>query len=609
MGLEALAPAESTVRIGIIHPTTTAAEVANGWRELPEVGDSSLIVTVGDLPEIDRSRTIEEQATRHLTAAGWVMPDSSTHAGQYLGEYHGDGIDAETWMTRFERTAPDHQRFFQAVRSPTAIVDTLETILADGILPGEAGFTDADLERLQGDSTALRHRCDRIADAIPTFDPDPVIDAIHRAGSVDLVHAALKEYLQTCVDSGTCTSGLLLAAGGGHDVEAEVDHLLMLSAGVPPAAAIDIALDTATEVSIAVTATRSHTDWPFDASTLARWVSMSAPHASIDVVGVIRPDRAGTSGVTGSLDSLFSEDQLTASCWTHRVEDPVAGAIDIVDRLASAGASREPDAEEPSDICVVLDSDRQARRFMRLASANEVPAARSGSIEVFRTRVAILSLAWLRIIEGINPDRGWAVVLEAAGCSPGDLEAWLERDERPTAFLGFRRELSSLEHGLAVVAAVAERYGADGRATHALLSLFNDENPPTTNDVLNQIASGIVDGPRVRLEADPARHVRVLSGRPMERYPVVVHIDAATEESTPALVYRPPLGVHQTRTIVEVDGHPIERADPRWSTLEIIRPDGFERRQQRAYTSCARATEHAIVVGTDPVIEAREVGR
>lgn len=238
---------------------------------------------------------------------------------------------------------------------------------------------------------------------------------------------------------------------------------------------------------------------------------------------------------------------------------------------------------------------------MRLGDDRAMALARTGPIDPFVTAPAVLGLAWLCIVAGRQADRGWAVVLEHAGCTAGDIEAWLDTDDRPAALAAVRSDLKRLADGPAILGAVAERYGLDPRATAALLEAVSGEHSGAVSptDAIATIERG--RGRTTRCLTSPASTEVALTTAVAAtdwRPAIAVHRLEDPSESGAPLGYRPPLGLRWRETVVDRDGHPRSAPDPPWASLAAVRDPPAVRAARSALETARWADELTIVVGS-----------
>lgn len=606
--------------VSILAPEVEPKSYIDQWKSMQDDGATTLILVQGG-PDNDEFRTVTNQAKKHVTAAGSIVPEPFIHAGESIVTNPAVPFDATAWFDEYQRNVTAHRDLIQTVRSPAAVSEQLEETLADGLIPTSDGWTSAATTRLRGDRAALRRRSDDLAEAVPAVNPGAILEAHDASDLLEAYRTLLTSYLRYRLERGHPSENQLLAYAMHHDVEPTADEVLLLCTDRPARGAVKLAADTATEsVTVAIEAVpsvKSRDAWPLTCRGLNDQVATAIDDAiaselrcqivktedsQLDMVDV-------GAGDTGERAALLGVNRLRCTPLAYQATDPLEGVIELMNRWQVDGEG-PPLTESTAleDVVIVVPTTRHARRLMRLATQVSLPLARAGIIEPFRTRIAVLSLAWLRILEEIRPARGWAVVLEEAGCSPGDIEAWLDGNERPAAMAGFKSDLSRLSSGPAVVAAVADRYNTDDRATHALLaSLELAGQQPSPAATLEVLANQFTTGPRRRLEPAPNTHVQIRTDPPPSDTEVVIHVDEIREKSTPAIDYCHPLGVHRTRAIHTIDGQAIERPDLDWKTLQIVRPGATEYRRWRAIASSAKANTHAIIVGDGTVLDGRSV--
>lgn len=583
------ADTDPAITVAFVDPAITDEALAGHHRQ--HHGDDAAILAPTSPPT---AMSPAERATRHLDATGWVLPEGVVHAGRLLGD-RSRRPDAAAWLAAFERASPGHESALGTVRSPAALVETLERLLADGAIPAPTGWATGGDRLVAGDKDALAARHDAIAATLPGFDVGIAAESLGRSEPLELARDALVHYLGWCLDAGIVTRGMRLAVATHTTAPpAMADDVLLLSAGLPEGGELAVATraaDTSLTVAVPIAPVDHHTAWPLGPTELVRAIERRLPAAQPVECRHVRVTDDGLTFDQADPAALppVPADRLPdhrSSVW---VDDPLEHTIERLEALVGDDGTVAPGA-----CCVVVPTRRHARRFMRLCATRGVPAARAGTIDPFATRVATLSLAWLRILEGIQTDRAWAVVLDAAGCTWGDLETWLDTEERPAAFASLRGELGALDSGPAVIAAVAERYGADSRATDALLAAVTRDDVPTPAATLRRLEG---DAEAVALGPPPADRVAVRTEAPPEPTEVVLHVVDPPDRSDPAVVYRPPLGIQRTRQLVDLDGHVLERTDGHWGALAPARADGASRSRRLAERSLARATGRSERIG------------
>lgn len=538
----------------------------------------TMVPTDGDLAV----QTAGELAERTLDATGLTVPDGIAHAGRSIPPGNGPTRSARDWVARLDAAADTPSDRLATVRDPAALAATVRALLMAGIVPGPNGLTDEGRRRLRGDPAAIETRLAVLAERVPAVDPDRV--SASRDGSWDALEAFAEDllvgYLRWCLDTGRVPPALRVALAASTQVADPVEQVLLDGGAFPPAALLALAARSATDrlTVVAGGSADARLAWRPSKETVARHVAGAAAVPVEDVsVSTIEVDPAPVDWV--------------------RATDPVAVAVEHLGERAGDGAA-------PVDL-VVAPTAATARRCLRLGGGGATRLARGGRVSVTRTAPAVLGLAWLRIVTGRRADRGWAVVLEHEGCSPGDIEAWLDGDDRPAALAAFRSDLKRLADGPAIVAAVARRYQLDPRATGAVLELLSTRagGAVAPGETLAVLARADHPDDRVHLEPPPTDAIQVVtepgSGSPNR----AIHVLEDPVSSRGSLVYAPPLGLFATRSLVTVSGERIELEDTAWTATAAVRDPPAERAVRAARVTAGRAVDGVTLVGRSPLVE------
>lgn len=549
-------------------------------------------VRAGLPPDADAvtTMTVAELAERSLETEGSEIPVPNVHAGRPIPESSRGTERREAWFDRWYRRQSGHDDRLSVIGGAADLVTVLEGLVRDRVLPTPDGWIDGAEGRLIGDDATIRRRLAAIGSVVSGIDESTVEEAVSadRVEAVSFAHDALTSYLEWCLDHDAVTDTQRIGYASTAPAGPSVDHVIIGGTGVGMASAT---LASATA-----------------GSTLSVVTGPDSPDG-VEEAWRIRPEMiAGALDTEPPSDPLQSIASFDADIWERSTGDPIADALAAIERSLAGdtlGVDEPPRAPSPADICVVTTTDAQARRLMRHARTGGLSLARVGEVAICRTDVALLSLAWLRIVTGNRAKRGWAVVLERAGCSPGDLEAWLDGNDKPSDLAAVRSDLKRLGDGHAIVEAVARRYGLDSRATTAL------------QGAIAELVSGVSSPDRTRqaIEVGVERHltrhleeprgdvVTVLASATSARpSPIMIHVGDRDPGPSRSITYTPPLGLRMRRSIVRVDGTPIERPDPNWETLVVLRTPPLGRRSAILRRRLAAARDHGIVTGKDAIL-------
>ncbi|MFP4590780.1 MAG: hypothetical protein ACLFMX_06925 [Halobacteriales archaeon] len=523
-----------------------------------------------------RVETVAERAERVLDDAGWAVPEGVVHAGRAIPTDDAAAPTPRDWLAHLEATIDDGGRL-ATVRDPGRLAATASVLLEDGVLPGDDGFATPVASRLRGDPEAIDDRLRALAERVPTADPSAVRATLDRSRA-DLeafVRAVLSETVAYHLERGCVTPADRVALASAHPPSDAVEHVVVDGGGYPPGAHVALGARMATECLTVVAGGRdvSRLAWRPTGATVARHVAHGLGRSPDDLaVSAIPVDRAPVDLVRGA--------------------DPV---VEALERLGSdAWAS-----------LLVAPTPASARRCLRLGRDGSGSLSRVGAVAAARTAPGVLALAWLRVVTGQRADRGWAVVLERQGCTPGDLEAWLDGDDRPAALAAFRSDLKRLGDGPGIVAAVARRYDLDPRATGAVMALLEGHPGGATapEEALAVLERAHRSSRRVPLEAPDDGGIRVATSAAPVSVTGAVHLLEDPAPASGSLVYAPPLGLVDTRTSVEVAAERLEVDDPAWAASAAIRDPPAERAVRAARVTAGRATDGVTVVGSGEGLE------
>ncbi len=585
------------VRPGI--PITTVLD-----EHLDDIDRSSLVVADDLIDEYLRtagigSRSFGELATSRLDQAGWEIPTPLVDAGEPITAT-GDPIPvADTWFNAFLNHHPRFQDMLGVVPEAREVVATLERLIADGIIPTAEGWVDNGLGRLQGDASAMRMRLDERQSVVSGIDTEIVQEALDcgRYELLDFAEVGLRHYLRWCRARGKVTTAQRIAYASHQEHPAPFEHVCCVVDGLPAIARLKLltsaAISEMTLIGAVTHPARSPGAWLETDTQVIDRLDQELTH----------PDRLEIE----SEASAAGSDVTTATVWHEPVDDPVIDSLRVIDAMLTDGFG-ESEAVRPDDIRVITETPQQARRLIRLARNRALELARAGNVAIYRTPLAVLSIAWLRIISGHDVDRGWAVVLEQAGCSAGDLEAWLGSGDKPAVFAAMRSDLKQLDDGLAVIAAISSRYDVDDRSTAALLEHLDRtlDGWSTPLAVLSHLEAGFERGRSVTIGEAETGLIEVVTTRdPVVAFsPIIIHVGDGLTWSHGRLTYAPPLGLHLTHTTVDVEGQPVEIGHPNWQTLAVVRDHYQLPRRYAARRSVTQARDHAILLGsTDDTLD------
>ena len=327
---------------------------------------------------------------------------------------------------------------------------------------------------------------------------------------------------------------------------------------------------------------------------------------SVDVAAVrekVTSLTADASYDNSVIEAIQSEDEQGAIL--AKIDEIVGN-----DRYAVEGDDGELHAPKYADIAVLTRTRDFGRELLEIANQYDLPMAYEGGIEVFRTDAAKLLLAWLRILER-DADRGWALVLEEAGCTIDETQGVLKHETYPEAMVEFREELAELETLGGVARRVFERYGCEGPTADVVLHTIQSVQETTTltrGDVIQSIEDAIEAGSTHEVNAGAGTDsvtVQTIHATKGLEYPIVIlaNMNAHKFPSSGGrggnIMYTDPVGLRQRKHYAEAHGVPYIYDNWKVDVLRRCLPREYDEERRLLYVAITRAENHVIFTAGD----------
>jgi len=236
---------------------------------------------------------------------------------------------------------------------------------------------------------------------------------------------------------------------------------------------------------------------------------------------------------TESLDREAVREGITSLEAVMEYENPeVSGFVSEDEKLALLSRIQEVvrddgymiDGENISfgDIAVITRTKKFGLELEKKAREYGIPVAFEGGVELFRTDPGKILLAWLRIVSGLEEKRGWSVVLDRAGHSPGQITRILDSGDYPNDMEEFMKDLEGSKPSR-IAQEVFDRYGIDNGFTTKIISVLSKLGS-TADDVIGFMEHCIENG--TEFEVDDSRGSDLVTIRTVHRskgleYPAV----------------------------------------------------------------------------------------
>ncbi len=300
---------------------------------------------------------------------------------------------------------------------------------------------------------------------------------------------------------------------------------------------------------------------------------------------------ANKEGHNTSISKLKSENEVEAIL--HKIQEIVENpdySLDEEDRPARY-----------EDIAILTRTRNFGLELQEKAEEYGIPIAYEGGVELFKTRPAILLLAWLRVLNYRDSSKGWAVILEEADYTLSEVKHIIEEEKYPEEMLEFRLELEKLDDVSAIARKVFSRYGIENgfsdKVTQVLQDTF-DSSYKNLGDIIRFIEESIEEGETH--EADDSKPgsvtVQTIHSSKGLEYPIVFVSDInqrhfpSNQGSNSRIIYKDPVGLRQKKTYLEENSYLYDN----WkaSLVSKILTGDYDEERRLMYVAMTRAEQH-----------------
>lgn len=317
-------------------------------------------------------------------------------------------------------------------------------------------------------------------------------------------------------------------------------------------------------------------------------------------------ERLKEDRIKESITSLKSNKDLESRIEAFHARDEVETVLgkiqDVVGNKEYAVDGEEPDY---GDIAILTRTRSFGLELQKKAVEYGVPVAYEGGVELFKTKPAILLLAWMRILNS-NADRGWAVALEETGYTLDEAKTMLEEEVYPDDMLEFREELESLESIGAVADTVFQRYGFSNGFTAKIIEVLQnafETSYMNLGELIQFVEDNIESGEIYEVDNSLRENVvkiqTIHAAKGLE-YPIVFVSDVnqsrfpSTNSSNSVINYRDPVGLRMKKRF---DSSGVPYSYDNWRTEILFKSLSGEYDEERRlmYVAMTRAEQHLFI--------------
>ena len=312
-----------------------------------------------------------------------------------------------------------------------------------------------------------------------------------------------------------------------------------------------------------------------------------------------------------SLEPTTEHDNSVIEAFTSEGEpDAILDRIEEIvgnDRYAVAGDNGTLKDPSYEDIAILTRKRSFGRELQRRAAEVGVPMAYEGGVELFGTDHAIVVLAWLRILEDRNSNRGWAVVLEETGYTLDEIDHVLETESYPDNMLAFRKRLSGLDTVGTVARRILDRYGFEDAYADALVSVLQGAFEGTNGnrgDVVRFLERSLDAGATHEVSDSPGEDsviVQTIHAAKGLEHPIVIVADLNRHSFPPSggggggqICYQDPVGLRQTHLSGNGHGRLHVYDNWRYRVLSPCLGREYDEERRLLYVAITRAESHVL---------------
>lgn len=287
------------------------------------------------------------------------------------------------------------------------------------------------------------------------------------------------------------------------------------------------------------------------------------------------------------------EDEKELVLWkiTELVDDPDHTLIE-------KGEKRTIDY---NDIAVLTRTRNFGLKLLEKAEEHDVPLAYEGGVELFRTKPALLLLAWMRVVQNESSKRGWSVLLDEAGYSMNEIKEIFDKNSHPENMRKFKKLLEQENSIGSLARSVFDRYSIRNAFADKIIETLQSTYDNTyfnRDQMIDFIVANIESQQTYEVdstERDDVAKIQTIHGSKGLEYPVIIHANMGPGRGGfgNCIEFREPLGLRQKKIFSkEKEDHPYTYDNWKTYVMSKCLKGDYDEERRLLYVAMTRAENY-----------------
>lgn len=312
------------------------------------------------------------------------------------------------------------------------------------------------------------------------------------------------------------------------------------------------------------------------------------------------------------LDSVNNDGQTEIGAYTGEDERKVvlSRISEIVDNddylLPEDGRKIQYD-----DIAVLTRTRKFGLKLLDEAEEHGFPVAYEGGIELFRTKPALLLLAWLRVSQDLHSKRGWSVILDEAGYNMEEIDRIFSKSSKssyPEDMLKFRQELRREESLGSLAKKVFDKYSINDVFSDKIIEVLQNTYDSTylnRGDMIDFIVDNIESKETYEVDStteDDVFNIKTIHSAKGLEYPVVILTDVDPTGGGGfggSIEFREPIGLRQKKVFSQEEALPYCYDNWKYYLMSKCLTGEYDEERRLLYVAMSRAENYLFLTAEE----------